>query len=270
MIREDEAVGLDVRGRIEAGLSALEQSEGVRILIAVESGSRAWGFPSPDSDYDARFIYLRSLDWYLSIEPGRDVLEQPISDELDISGWDLRKTLELILRSNAVALEWLRSPVVYRDEPELRADLTAFCVEALRRKPLTYHYLRLGTNQYARCITPEGRAKIKKFFYALRPALTLRWLRLREGPPTPPMDIGTLLSEAEPTPEITAFVENLVARKRETRELGEFEPDADLMGFIDQEFAEARRWLEGTAPEPSAKLTVAADTLFRKWVHRFG
>lgn len=264
-----EPVPPQMRRRIEAELAALEQAEDARILIAVESGSRAWGFPSPDSDFDARFLYLRRLDWYLSIAPGRDVIELPVDGDLDINGWDLKKALVLILRSNAVALEWLRSPVVYRDQPELRADLLGFCARALRRGPLTHHYLRLGSNQYARCVTPGGRAKIKRFFYALRPALTLRWLRLHTGAAMPPMDIGSLLAESDPPAAIRGFAEALILRKRVTRELGEFDPDAALTGFIETEFAEARRWLDAEPPGPKRELTDEADALFRKWVRHF-
>lgn len=268
MTAPPEPVPPQMRHRIEAELVALEQAEDARILIAVESGSRAWGFPSPDSDFDARFIYLRPLDWYLSIAPGRDVIELPVDGDLDINGWDLKKTLGLIMRSNAVALEWLRSPVVYRDQPGLRADLLEFCARALRRGPLTHHYLRLGSNQYARCFTPEGRAKIKKFFYALRPALTLRWLRLHTEAAMPPMDIGSLLAESDPPAAIRDFAEALIARKRTTRELGEFTPDAALSGFIQSEFAEARRWLDAAPPAPQPRLAAEADDLFRKWVRR--
>lgn len=79
----------------------------MRFLIAVESGSRAWGFPSPDSDYDIRFIHIHPRDWYLSLQPGRDVIERPIIDNIDLNGWDLRKALGLLLKSNAVVSEWL-------------------------------------------------------------------------------------------------------------------------------------------------------------------
>ena len=270
MTAAPEPVPPRMRDRIQAELAALERAEGARILIAIESGSRAWGFPSPDSDYDVRFIYLRPVDWYLSIEPGRDVIELPISDELDINGWDLKKALGLILRSNAVALEWLRSPVAYRDQPELRADLLKFCARALLRAPLTHHYLRLGSNQYERCVTPDGRAKIKKFFYALRPALSLRWLRLNPGAATPPMDIGALLAESDPPVAIRDFSELLIARKRETRELREFVPDATLTGFIQAEFTEARQWLGSIQQEPGRDLTADAGDLFRKWVRHLG
>ena len=100
-----------IRQEIEARLAAIEAAEGVRYLLAVESGSRAWGFPSPDSDYDIRFVYVRKRDWYLRLEPGRDVIEAPIEDEIDLNGWDIRKTLGLMLKSNAVVSEWLSSPI---------------------------------------------------------------------------------------------------------------------------------------------------------------
>ena len=88
--------------RIVNRLEEIERSESVRILLAVESGSRAWGFPSPDSDYDVRFLYARPRDWYLSIDARRDVIECPIEDVLDINGWDIRKALHLLLKANPV------------------------------------------------------------------------------------------------------------------------------------------------------------------------
>lgn len=107
-----------IRARIGATLAELERCENIRILFAVESGSRAWGFPSPDSDYDVRFVYVRPLEWYLSLTPGRDVIERPISDALDVAGWDLRKALGLLIKANPALLEWLSSPIVYRATPE--------------------------------------------------------------------------------------------------------------------------------------------------------
>ena len=89
-----------MRQAIDGALEAIEAEDNVRILFAIESGSRAWGFPSPDSDYDVRFVYARPLDWYLSLEPGRDVIERPINDDLDIGGWDLQKALKLMLKPN--------------------------------------------------------------------------------------------------------------------------------------------------------------------------
>ncbi len=98
---------------IQEKTKELENTHAIRILFACESGSRAWGFPSSDSDYDVRFIYVHQKEWYLSIHEGRDVVEMPVNKELDISGWDLRKTLRLLNKHNAVLFEWIQSPIVY-------------------------------------------------------------------------------------------------------------------------------------------------------------
>jgi len=98
---------------IMSELRSIETREDVRILFAIESGSRAWGFASPDSDFDVRFVYVRRQDWYLSLTPGRDVIELPLVGDDDINGWDIRKALNLALKPNPVLLEWLSSPVQY-------------------------------------------------------------------------------------------------------------------------------------------------------------
>jgi len=106
------------RSTILGSLREIERAHNVTILYACESGSRAWGFASPDSDYDVRFVYVHRPAWYLTVDPGRDVIELPITDELDINGWELRKTLRLLRKSNGTLLEWLHSPIVYqRKEP---------------------------------------------------------------------------------------------------------------------------------------------------------
>ena len=115
-------VSLKVFNSVGEELRRIEQAYDVRVLYACESGSRAWGFASQDSDYDVRFIYVHSRDWYLSIEDRRDVIEEPISDSLDISGWELRKTLRLLRKSNPPLLEWLKSPVVYAWDEEFVSD----------------------------------------------------------------------------------------------------------------------------------------------------
>src|SRR5690606_13894549 len=110
----DEAVREEIMRRIRDA----EQEHGVRVLYAVESGSRAWGFASPNSDYDVRFIYVHPHDWYLSVdlEDKRDVIEYEIVDDIDINGWDLRKALKLFWKSNPSFVEWMQSPIVYVDD----------------------------------------------------------------------------------------------------------------------------------------------------------
>ena len=102
----------EIRTTIAAELTRIEQAYDCEVLLAVESGSRAWGFQSRDSDYDVRFVYVHRPEWYLSVDLDlrRDVIEKPITDELDISGWDIRKTLRLFAKSNPPLLEWLGSP----------------------------------------------------------------------------------------------------------------------------------------------------------------
>jgi predicted nucleotidyltransferase len=97
-------------------LTELEQSENIKILYACESGSRAWGFASPDSDFDVRFIYARNVNHYLSIADMPDVVGLPVDEVLDIGGWDLKKALKLFLKSNGPLYEWLQSPIVYRQD----------------------------------------------------------------------------------------------------------------------------------------------------------
>ena len=147
--------------RAEAALAAVEREEGVRILLAIESGSRAWGFPSQDSDYDVRFIFVRPLADYLRVSPPRDVIERPIDDLLDLGGWDLRKALGLAVRSNAVVGEWLSSPVVYRSDPSIVIRLQALAHQAAHLPALAYHYDRLPRNAWT---AGDGEIRLKSYF----------------------------------------------------------------------------------------------------------
>src|SRR5450755_2879949 len=90
---------------IKQKLYELETNQNIRILYACESGSRAWGFPSPDSDFDVRFIYARTTNDYLSIHEIKDVIDLPVNEVLDIGGWDIKKALKLFLKSNAPLYE---------------------------------------------------------------------------------------------------------------------------------------------------------------------
>ncbi len=133
--------GNEVFQRVRTALAQVEAERNVRVLFACESGSRAWGFASRDSDYDVRFLYVHQRDWYLSVEDRRDVIEQPIAEDLDVSGWELRKALRLLRKSNPPLLEWLKSPVVYRHDPVFAAEFGALFAAALLRA-LPAHGLR--------------------------------------------------------------------------------------------------------------------------------
>ncbi len=258
-----------MRSKIVERLSVIEAEEDATILLAVESGSRAWGFHSPDSDYDVRFIYSRPIDWHLNVSAGRDVIERPISDVLDLSGWDLRKTLGLILRSNAVVLEWLQSPILYRDDSEFRRDLLEFGRATLRRKPVMWHYLRLAERQSARLHNEAGLLRLKKYFYVIRPVLALRWLRLRPEASAPPMNMQALLDGSDPPPATRALIEELVVEKSTVAELGAVDRSpAEIDALIAQELAAAKAFLDKSPPESPSAQKSEADLLHQKWTRR--
>ena len=172
---------------IDAQLQAIAEREPVDVLLAVESGSRAWGFPSPDSDYDCRFIYVRRRDDYLALFPPRDVIECPVDAVLDLNGWDLAKALRLLLKGNAVVIEWLTSPFAYAGSARFRAEATELARQAAVPAAIARHYLHLGERQRRTYFADARAVPLKKMFYALRPAVALRWLRLHPGEAVAPM-----------------------------------------------------------------------------------
>ncbi|MEL6587431.1 MAG: nucleotidyltransferase domain-containing protein [Pseudomonadota bacterium] len=261
------AVSPQMRARIEGELARIETEEQATILFAIESGSRAWGFHSGDSDYDVRFVYARPVDWHLSLLPGRDVIERPLDDELDISGWDLRKALNLMLSGNAVIGEWLRSPLTYRRLP-VTDDLMTLATDVLRPKPAGWHYLRLMQRQKARLIGPHGGVRLKRLFYTVRPALTLRWLR-RHGRGAAPMDMPTLLAETDIPKDMHAQIDALTALKMSRPEAGELEEHpADLLAFLEGQEQAAEAWLAATPQQPvSPEHIAAAERLHRHVIH---
>ena len=132
---------------IVSKLHEIEQMEKVRILLAVESGSRAWGFASPDSDYDVRFIYIRDKEDYLRLNTMRDVIELPVDEVLDINGWDLQKTLRLLYKSNSTLFEWFSSPIVYMESDF--ADLFRRVMnDYFSSKRSLYHYISMAEGNY--------------------------------------------------------------------------------------------------------------------------
>ena len=186
-----------IKAYIQNKLEQLAADTNVKILLAVESGSRAWGFPSADSDYDVRFIYIRDRDQYLSVFELRDVIETPlVYDEflkvpMDLNGWDLRKGTRLALNSNAVLIEWLASPVRYMAENRILPQLHDFVLENADISSLLYHYDRLARHAWQEIAASPDTVKLKRYFYALRPVLACNWLRHHHR--ASPMNIMELL-----------------------------------------------------------------------------
>ncbi len=258
----------DMRALIDNRLTAIEQKERVRILFAVESGSRAWGFPSPDSDYDVRFVYVREKDWYLSIDARRDVIELPIEGELDINGWDLKKALQLLVKPNPVLLEWLRSPVVYRADKQAMEKIAALGEKTAHRRPSSYHYLHLAESQYRRFIADEEEVKLKKYFYSLRRALALMCLRTHPEKPVP-MNLAELRGGVTLPNKVSEFLDVLLEKKAKTKELGAGPRHAALDALIEQQIDAAKSAI-GELPAPSADLIDEANDLFRTLLNGAG
>jgi predicted nucleotidyltransferase len=251
---------------IDARLRTVATEENAIVLLAVESGSRAWGFPSPDSDYDSRFIYARPRDAYLALYPPRDVIEFPLEGALDVNGWDLAKALRLMLKGNAVVIEWLTSPFVYAGSDAFRQQALALARQVARPEAVARHYLHLGERQRRTYFADARAIEIKKLFYALRPALALRWLRMQPSEAVAPMHFPTLVAQSDLPASVRTIVEELLARKVMTRELGTGELPAAIGNLIDSEFTKAREFWPSQPWRPEPAMIAAADALLRSWL----
>ena len=171
-----------MKEKILEKLSTIEAEENIKILYACESGSRAWGFPSKDSDYDVRFIYVRDVDWYLRVDYQyqRDVVEHPIDDLLDINGWDLKKALKLLRKSNPALIEWLNSPIVYRCDEAFAHKIRALIPAYYSSRACFYHYSHMANGNNREYLQGEL-VKPKKYFYVLRPILAMMWIEKNLG-----------------------------------------------------------------------------------------
>lgn len=253
-----EQIAPPIRQEIETRLAALEAAEGVRHLLAVESGSRAWGFPSPDSDYDVRFFYARPRDWYLGLKTGSDVIERPLVDEIDLNGWDIRKALGLLLRSNVAVNEWLASPIRYRPDDPAIAAVAALADSIFNPRGYARHYAKLGGNAADRWLEGNDAVPVKRYFYALRPALAIRALR-HDPNRRPPMNLQELLRESAISAPILGMIDELVAAKRRTRELGNTRRFPELDMLIRDELGRA---VELPERKPPATALEAANAIF--------
>jgi len=250
-----------VRARIGVELDRIEREQNVRILLAAESGSRAWRFASPDSDYDVRFIYVRRLEDYVSIETPRDVIERPLDAVLDINGWDLRKALHLMMKSNAVLLEWLSSPVRYRADDDACRRLGELARADADLAALAFHYDRLARGAWSPDPGEQTPIRLKSYFYALRPALALRWLRERKS--APPMDLPGLLTGVAPSQAIQTAIGELLEMKMRSSEAAIIERWPVIEAFLSDTLAVPA---EPPRPRALAESRARADRLLRREV----
>lgn len=249
---------------IQQKLMEIEERYGVKILYAVESGSRAWGFPSKDSDYDVRFIYVEQPRWYLSIDPQgigpkRDVIEEPINDLLDISGWEITKALRLFRKNNPPLLEWLRSEIVYYQKYAFVDNMRSLESDVFYPNSMLYHYLNMAKKNYREYLQgPE--VKIKKYFYVLRPVMACKWVEKYNE--TPPISFHELLEDIIPEGPLKDEINQLLKRKLAGDEF-DLEPRIGVINeFVEDEMERLKEYaktLSVKAEDPTRLL----DSLFR-------
>lgn len=228
-----------MRNVIIEKLHEIEKQENIRILLAVESGSRAWGFASPDSDYDVRFIYVRQKEDYLRLESIKDVIEIPINDVLDINGWDLQKTLHLLYKSNPTLFEWFASPIVYL-ETEFADQFRSMMNNYFSDKRSLYHYISMAEGNYREYLKRDM-VRAKKYFYVLRPVLACRWI-LEKGTP-PPMLFSELMDSQLPE-ELVEDVNRLLELKMNSPEIKEIPRVDSINDYLDASILEIKDILQ--------------------------
>ncbi|SEE09409.1 hypothetical protein SAMN04487765_1372 [Tenacibaculum sp. MAR_2010_89] len=212
--------------RILEYLANLEREKDIEILFAVESGSRAWDFASPDSDYDIRFVYKHKREWYLNLWEQKDTIQFMTDDDLDGSGWDIRKALQLLSKSNASFLGWLFSPVVYRADEVFLKEIKELA--NLNFNPVSgfYHYHSMNKGFEEKLGTSE--MTIKSFFYAIRTALCANWIvKNKTIPPVLLREMYSLLEENH-----QKKLDDLILLKSKNIEKSILNIDNDLINLV--------------------------------------
>ncbi|MED3563307.1 nucleotidyltransferase domain-containing protein [Bacillus xiapuensis] len=263
-----------MREHIQEVIGTLEKDYDIKILYACESGSRAWGFPSKDSDYDVRFIYIHKRNWYLSIDQGRDVIEVPSGDSisipidplLDVSGWELTKALRLFRKSNPPLLEWLRSSIVYYQSFSTIDKMRILDEQIFSPTSCLYHYLNMAKGNFREYLQGEE-VKIKKYFYVLRPILAAKWIEQYNT--IPPIEFHSLVEKIIPAGSLRKEVDTLLKRKIAGEEL-KLEPRIEVINQYLQKEIEYLEWfvkgLNSEISDPTEMLNqVFRGTLDEVW-----
>ncbi len=253
----------EIEREIQENLDQIEKTQNVKILMAVESGSRGWGFASPDSDYDVRFIYVHHPYEYLRIDPMKDTIEWKLDEVLDINGWDLKKALTAFGKGNPNIMEWAQSPIVYRKSEDWE-KIREISFRYFSKKGGICHYCGAANSTFRQFLTGD-RISYKKYLYALRPLLCCRWIERYEEPA--PMRFAELLSifseEKERFPEgLCEEIEELLKRKAITREKNLNPHMPVIRDFIISE-CERQKLLSEQAPDDHRHDFEELNQLFR-------
>ncbi len=254
-----------IRKKIEGLIAEIEAEKNVNIFYACESGSRAWGFPSTDSDYDVRFLYVHPTDWYLSINERRDVIERPIDEMMDISGWDLRKALGLYRKSNPPLMEWLQSPIVYKDTHGIADKMRDLLPQFYSPIACMYHYLSMAEGNVKDYVR-GGEVRTKKYFYILRPVLACQWVEAELG--AVPTEFEILVDTLVKDAALKRAIDDLLARKKAGEELSRGPRIPVISEFVESEIERLRaQQFYNKKPKADIELlnVVFRDTLKEVW-----
>ena len=252
-----------MKEKILKALKQIEAEHDCRILFAVESGSRAWGFASPDSDYDIRAVYVKPLDWYLGLEERQsDTINAMLPDDIDVAAWELRKALRQLLKSNASFMEWLGSPIVYHD-CGLIAQLSEMESHVVNPISIAHHYASM-LRHALEDRTDDGTISVKKLCYALRAGLCVRWAMERET--MPPTAFAEVWHGLDLGHEADEAINRLLALKENAREKERTAPDAALLPLVEDCFAALERhpWRRSSNDIASARADL--ERIFRSYV----
>ena len=239
-------------------LKEIEERENIRVLHAAESGSRAWGIASPDSDYDVRFVYVRPMDFYLKLQDKKDFIDWELNQVLDINGWDITKALQHFYKSNATLYEWGNSPVIYKTTPQWE-KIMKLAEEYFSSKSVMYHYYGTARKNYEAYLM-EDMVKYKKYFYVLRPILACKWIEKKKCPP--PVLFQTLAEEILEK-EMKPAVDRLVEAKLQMTESEKRGKIQELNDYI-QEKLEYYQALLSEMPEDRNKDWEPLNRSFRE------
>lgn len=231
---------MGIRGQILSKLNEIEGEHHICIPIAIESGSRAWGFASPDSDYDCRFIYVHPRDWYLSVFEGRDTIEYTPDAIFDVGGWDVKKVIHHLVKSNAAMLEWLSSGVVYRMNQEVHDELWSLGNDFFNPVSVCWHYLSMAKNKLGE-IQAKDQDKLKKYCYVLRPLACIRYIRIHGC--IPYMEYQRNLVEIQVPPQVREQIALLLEEKKTAAEGHVIPQNRILLCYFQEEIAQAEEWL---------------------------
>jgi len=253
-----------MKERVLTELDRIQREFDVRVLLAVESGSRAWGFASPDSDYDVRFVYAHRPDWYLSVFEQRDVIEEMLPGDLDVSGWELRKTLRLFSKCNLALNEWLGSPIVYSEVTKFRSELASLIPSYFNPIAAIHHYRSMAETAL-RDNFVDGHIRIKKLFYVLRPLLACRWIERTQT--QPPTEFGRLTSQDWVTKEEKDWIADTLKMKVTAAEAERIPLESSRSESITAELERYKSAADFVQMSPRSKV-LDLDALLRKWISK--